>query len=318
MSNKRRYDTQITLTPFDDLFSTQEEREDSGLEKVKLVPLTEQHPFPNHPFSVRDDEDMQKLVDSIKENGVMMPASCAHRAAGGYEMISGHRRMHASARANLQELPVLIREMNDDAAVLLMVDSNVQRENIRPSEKAKAYQMKLKALKRPGQRTDLTSGQFGQKSGYAISRDKVAADANESSRNVQRYIRLNNLIPELMEMVDDNKLKFNPAVEISYLTPEEQKECFEYLDSQSCTPSLSQVQKLKAASRNHKFTQDRLEKIMTSQPPSVKPRAQQIVLPLDRIAWFFPQNATSEKIVDQILHLLEVQYRNRNRGGFER
>lgn len=318
MSSKRRYDTQITLTPFDDLFSTQEEREDSGLEKVKMVSLAELHPFPNHPFSVRDDEDMQKLVDSIKENGVMMPAIVRPRAEGGYEMISGHRRMHASARADLKELPVLIREMDDDTAILLMVDSNVQRENILPSEKAKAYQMKLEALKRQGQRTDLTSGQFGQKSEYAISRDKVAADANESSRNVQRYIRLNNLIPELMEMVDDNKLKFNPAVEISYLTPEEQKECFEYLDSQSCTPSLSQAQKLKAASRDHKFTQEKLEKIMTSQPPSVKPRAQQVVLPLDRIARFFPQNATSEQIVDQILHMLEVQYRTRNRGGFER
>ena len=315
MSGKRKYDAQVMLTPFDDLFSTQEEREDSGLERVKLVSLEELHSFPNHPFSVRDDEDMQKLVDSIKENGVLMPAIVRPRPEGGYEMISGHRRMYASVKANLKELPVLIRDMDDDTAILLMVDSNVQRENILPSEKAKAYQMKMEALKRQGQRTDLTSRQVV---GKLEAADEIGEKAGESGRQVQRYIRLNNLIPELMEMVDGNKLKFNPAVEISYLTPEEQKECFEFLDSQSCTPSLSQAQKLKAASKEHILTTDRLEKIMTSQPPSVKPRAQQVVLPLDKIARFFPQNSTSEQIVNQILHLLEVQYRNRNRGGFER
>ena len=193
--------------------------------------------------------------------------------------------------------------------------ANVQRENILPSEKAKAYQMKRDAIERvkgrPKNVGQVVPLYFGKR-----TTEIVAEGTDKSYKLIERYIRLNNLIPELMEMVDDNKLKFNPAVEISYLTPEEQKECFAYLDSQSCTPSLSQAQKLKAASRDHKFTQDKLEKIMTSQPPSVKPRSQQIILPLDRIAKFFPQNMTSEQIVDQILHLLEVQYRNQ--GGFER
>lgn len=239
MKETRQYGMNIKLPMFDDLFSSQQEREDAGLEKVQTVPLSEICPFPNHPFQVRDDDEMQKLVDSIKEYGVLMPAIVRPRQDGGYEMVSGHRRMRACSLAGLQELPVLVREMDDDTAILLMVDSNVQRENILPSEKAKAYQMKLEALKRQGQRNDLTSTQVVSK---LRANEEVGESVGASRETVRRYIRLNNLIPELMHMVDENKLKFNPAVEISYLSPEEQKECFEYLDSQSCTPSLSQAQ----------------------------------------------------------------------------
>lgn len=318
MKEPRQYGTNINLPMFDDLFSSQQEREDAGLEKVQTVPISEIWPFPNHPFQVRDDDEMQKLVESIKAYGVLMPAIVRLRQDGGYEMVSGHRRMRACALAGLQELPVLVREMDDDTAILLMVDSNVQRENILPSEKAKAYQMKLEALKRQGRRTDLTSDQLGPKLEMKRSNVQVAEDVGESKTQIQRYIRLNNLIPELMDMVDENKLKFNPAVEISYLPPEEQKQCFEYLDSQSCTPSLSQAQKLKAASKEHRLSLEMLENIMTSQPSSVKPRTQQITLPMDKVAKYFPKSFSTEQIVDQIIRVLEAQYRNRQRGGFER
>lgn len=315
MKEPRQYGADIHLPLFDDLFSSQQEREDAGLEKVQMLPIAELHPFPNHPFQVRDNEEMQKLVDSIQEHGVLMPAIARPRKDGGYEMVSGHRRMHASMRAGLTELPVLVREMDDDTAILLMVDSNVQRENILPSEKAKAYQMKLEALKRQGNRSDLTSRQLV---GKLESADRVGEKMGESGRQVQRYIRLNNLIPELMDMVDHNQLKFNPAVEISYLTPDEQKECFEYLDSQSCTPTLSQAQKLKAASRDHVLNLEQLERIMTTQAPGIKSRSQQVTLPMEKIARFFPKNFSAEQITAQILHLLEVQCRSRDRGGSSR
>ena len=315
MKEPRQYGADIHLPLFDDLFSSQQERDEAGLEKVQMLPIAELHPFPNHPFLVRDDEEMQKLVDSIQEHGVLMPAIARLRKDGGYEMVSGHRRMHASMRAGLTELPVLVREMDDDTAILLMVDSNVQRENILPSEKAKAYQMKLEALKRQGKRTDLTSCQVGTK---LRSDEKIAQLTTDSARQIQRYISLNNLIPELMDMVDHNKLKFNPAVEISYLTPDEQKECFEYLDSQSCTPTLSQAQKLKAASRDHVLNLEQLERIMATQAPGTKSRSQQVTLPMEKIARFFPKNFSAEQITAQILHLLEVQYRSRDRGGSAR
>lgn len=310
MSERRRYEINPS---FADLFTTQEDRDEAKLEKVQMLPLGELNPFPDHPFEVRDDEEMEKLVDSIRVHGVLMPAIARTRPDGSYELVAGHRRKRACELAGLQEMPVLVREMDDDTATILMVDSNVQREHVLPSEKAKAYKMKLDAIKRQGQRTDLTSCQLGTKLAFTRSDEALAENTTESARTVQRYIRLNNLIPELMELVDENKLKFNPAVEISYLTPDEQADFFQYIDGQACSPSLSQAQKLKAASREGTLTTDRLESIMTAQPPSVKPREAQISISLDRVSKYFPKGFTSEQIVNQILKILEAQYRKKNR-----
>mgnify|MGYP001623145266 FL=1 len=310
MSERRRYEINPS---FADLFTTQEDRDEAKLEKVQMLPLGELNPFPNHPFEVRDDEEMEKLVDSIRVHGVLMPAIARTRPDGSYELVAGHRRKRACELAGLQEMPVLVREMDDDTATILMVDSNVQREHVLPSEKAKAYKMKLEAIKRQGQRTDLTSCQVGTKLAFTRSDEALAENTTESARTVQRYIRLNNLIPELMEMVDENKLKFNPAVEISYLTPEEQEDFFQYIDGQVCSPSLSQAQKLKAASREGQLTPEKLETIMTAQPPSVKPREMQISISMDRVRKYFPKGYTSEQIVNQILRILEAQYRKKNR-----
>ena len=310
MSERRRYEIN---PPFADLFTTQEDRDEAKLEKVQMLPLKDLQPFPDHPFEVRDDEEMEKLVDSIRVHGVLMPAIARTRPDGSYELVAGHRRKRACELAGLQEMPVLVREMDDDTATILMVDSNVQREHVLPSEKAKAYKMKLEAIKRQGQRTDLTSCQVGTKLAFTRSDEALAENTTESARTVQRYIRLNNLIPELMEMVDENKLKFNPAVEISYLTPEEQEDFFQYIDGQVCSPSLSQAQKLKAASREGQLTPEKLETIMTAQPPSVKPREMQISISMDRVRKYFPKGYTSEQIVNQILRILEAQYRKKNR-----
>lgn len=310
MSERCRYEINPS---FADLFTTQEDRDEAKLEKVQMLPLGELNPFPDHPFEVRDDEEMEKLVDSIRVHGVLMPAIARTRPDGSYELVAGHRRKRACELAGLQEMPVLVREMDDDTATILMVDSNVQREHVLPSEKAKAYKMKLEAIKRQGQRTDLTSCQVGTKLAFTRSDEALAENTTESARTVQRYIRLNNLIPELMEMVDENKLKFNPAVEISYLTPEEQEDFFQYIDGQVCSPSLSQAQKLKAASREGQLTPEKLETIMTAQPPSVKPREMQISISMDRVRKYFPKGYTSEQIVNQILRILEAQYRKKNR-----
>lgn len=310
MSERRRYEINPS---FADLFTTQEDRDEAKLEKVQMIPLGDLHPFPDHPFGVRDDEEMEKLVDSIRVHGVLMPAIARERSDGSYELVAGHRRKRACELAGLQEMPVLVREMDEDTATILMVDTNVQWEHILPSEKAKAYKMKLEAMKRQGQRSDLTSAQLGSKLETVRSNQLVAEQAGESKTQVQRYIRLNNLIPELMELVDENKMKFNPAVEISYLTPEEQENFFQYIDGQDCSPSLSQAQKLKAASREGTLTADRLENIMTAQPPSVKPREVQISISMDRVSKYFPKGFTQEQIVNQILRILEAQYRKKNR-----
>lgn len=308
MSERRRYEINPS---FADLFTTQEDRDEAKLEKVQMLPLGELNPFPDHPFEVRDDEEMEKLVDSIRVHGVLMPAIARTRPDGSYELVAGHRRKRACELAGLQEMPVLVREMDDDTATILMVDSNVQREHVLPSEKAKAYKMKLDAIKRKSGRPSKENSR--QVVGNFESADLVGETSGESGRQVQRYIRLNNLIPELMERVDENKLKFNPAVEISYLTPDEQADFFQYIDGQACSPSLSQAQKLKAASREGTLTADRLESIMTAQPPSVKPREAQISISLDRVSKYFPKGFTSEQIVNQILRILEAQYRKKNR-----
>ena len=216
----REYGSNINLPSLDNLFSSEQERQDAKLEKIQILPLTELHPFRNHPFQVRDDDEMDKMVDSVKEYGVMTPAIVRPRKDGGYEIVAGHRRCHASQRAGVETMPCIVRDMDDDTAIILMVDSNCQREHILPSEKAKAYEMKLAAIKRQGQRRDLTSGQVVQK----LSVQEVADGSGEGYKTVQRFIRLNKLTPPLMQMVDDGKLKTTPAVELSYLTPEEQED----------------------------------------------------------------------------------------------
>ena len=312
----RIYGSNIKLPSLDNLFSTEEERQDAKLEKVQNIPLSELYPFKNHPFHVRDDEEMDKMVDSIKEYGVMTPAIARPRPEGGYELISGHRRHHGAQRAGMETIPCIVREMDDDTAIILMVDSNCQREHILPSEKAKAYQMKLEAIKRrAGRPSKNNCAQVEHNFQNGRSVNIVAEEAGESRATVQRYIRLNNLIPELQEMVDDNQLKFNPAVELSYLTSEEQEDFYEYIDSMSCTPSLSQAQKLKAASREGVLDPEKIDAIMTAQPPSVKPREQQLSISYSKIERYFPRGYTAEQMEDQILKLLEAFYRNRQRDS---
>lgn len=313
----------ISMPSVDDLFSTEEERQDAQLEKVKPILLSELHPFKNHPFEVRDDEEMQNMVESVKEFGILTPAIVRPRQAGGYEIVSGHRRTHAAVKAGLTEIPAIVREMDDDKAICLMVDTNIQREHITPMEKARAYEMKLNALKRQGERRDITSSQFETK----LRADEVVArDAGESRATVQRFIRLNKLIPELQELVDDGKLKFNPAVEISYLKPSEQEEFYEYIDSQVCTPSLSQAQRLKAASKegaatDQPLTEDLIASIMeanrqkmpTKQLPNQtnSPNKPQLVIDLNKISHLFPAGYSVKQMELQIINMLTDYARQR-------
>ena len=302
----------LNLPSLDDiLFTSEEERQDAALEKVQILSLSDLHPFTSHPFQVRDDEEMDRMVDSVKEYGVMTPAIVRPRREGGYEIVAGHRRCHASQRAGLDTMPCIVRNMDDDTAIILMVDSNCQREHILPSEKAKAYEMKLAAVKRKaGRPSKINSGQVGQNFSQPYSVAMVADDAGESVKQVQRYIRLNNLIPELMEMVDDGKLKMTPAVEISYLTPEEQADVYQHLDSMDCTPSLSQAQKLKAASKEAVVTPEKIHQIMQEKAPSVKSREQQISISVSKVEKYFPRGYTSQQIEQTIIKLLESYSRS--------
>lgn len=299
----------IRLPSIDDLFSTEEERQDAKLEKIQILPLSELHPFEGHPFQVRDDEEMDKMVDSVKEYGVMTPAIVRPRRDGGYEIVAGHRRCHASQRAGVDTMPCIVRDMDDDTAIILMVDSNCQREHILPSEKAKAYQMKLEAVKRKaGRPSKINSGQVGPN---LWASEKVALDAGESKSQVKRYIALNNLTPDLMQLVDDGRLKTTPAVELSYLTPEEQEEFLSYMEEEGCTPSLSQAQKLKAASKESVLTKDKIHGIMSARSPSVKPREPQLTIAVSKVERYFPKGCTSEQMESTILKLLENYYRKR-------
>ena len=300
----------IRLPSIDDLFSTEEERQDAKLEKIQILPLSELHPFEGHPFQVRNDEEMDKMVDSVKEYGVMTPAIVRPRRDGGYEIVAGHRRCHASRRAGVDTMPCIVRDMDDDTAIILMVDSNCQREHILPSEKAKAYEMKLNAIKRQGQRSDLTSGQLGQKLNHGVSVEQVADDAGTSIKQVQRFIRLNKLTPDLMQLVDDGRLKTTPAVELSYLTPEEQEEFLSYMEEEGCTPSLSQAQKLKAASKESVLTKDKIHGIMSARSPSVKPREPQLTIAVSKVERYFPKGFTSDQMQNLIVKLLENYYRS--------
>ena len=307
----REYGSNINLPSLDNLFSSEQERQDAKLEKIQILPLTELHPFRNHPFQVRDDDEMDKMVDSVKAYGVMTPAIVRPRQDGGYEIVAGHRRCHASQRAGVETMPCIVRDMDDDTAIILMVDSNCQREHILPSEKAKAYQMKLEAIKRQGQRRDLTSGQVVQK----LSVQEVADGSGEGYKTVQRFIRLNKLTPELMKMVDDGKLKTTPAVELSYLTPEEQEDFLSYMESEGCTPSLSQAQKLKEASKESVLTPEKIQHIMAAKPPSVKPRDPQLMIPVAKVERYFPKGFTSDQMQQVIVKLLENYARAHQHGS---
>ena len=307
----REYGSNINLPSLDNLFSSEQERQDAKLEKIQILPLTKLHPFRNHPFQVRDDDEMDKMVDSIKEYGVMTPAIVRPRKDGGYEIVAGHRRCHASQRAGVETMPCIVRDMDDDTAIILMVDSNCQREHILPSEKAKAYEMKLAAIKRQGQRRDLTSGQVVQK----LSVQEVADGSGEGYKTVQRFIRLNKLTPELMQMVDDGKLKTTPAVELSYLTPEEQEDFLSYMESEGCTPSLSQAQKLKEASKESVLTPEKIQHIMAAKPPSVKPRDPQLMIPVAKVERYFPKGFTSDQMQQVIVKLLENYARAHQHGS---
>ena len=309
----REYGSNINLPSLDNLFSSEQERQDAKLEKIQILPLTELHPFRNHPFQVRDDDEMDKMVDSVKEYGVMTPAIVRPRKDGGYEIVAGHRRCHASQRAGVETMPCIVRDMDDDTAIILMVDSNCQREHILPSEKAKAYQMKLEAVKRKaGRPSKNNSAQVGPN---LWASEKVASDAGESRSQVKRFIALNSLTPALMQMVDAGRLKTTPAVELSHLTPEEQEDFLSYMESEGCTPSLSQAQKLKEASKESVLTSEKIQRIMAAKPPSVKPRDPQLMIPVAKVERYFPKGFTSDQMQQVIVKLLENYARAHQHGS---
>ena len=276
-------------------------------EQVQQIPLSEIRPFKNHPFKVTDDELMQQTIDSIMQVGVLNPAIIRPAPEGGYEMVSGHRRLHAADLAELKTIPAIVRNLDDDEAVILMVDSNLQRENILPSERAKAYQMKMEAIKRQGERVDLTSRQVGEKS-WAVA--KVGADANESERQVHRYIRLTELLPEVQKKVDSKEIAFSPAVELSYLTRDEQKQFLDAMDYSQNTPSLSQAQRLKKLSREGKCTKEAMRSIMSEEK---KEEQERITLSSDTLRKYFPRSYTPLQMQQTIIKLLEQWQKKQQR-----
>ena len=309
MAAKNKFMNAMKMPAIADMFSSEADRQRESGDLVTEVPLSELHPFVNHPFEVRDDEDMQKLVDSIKENGVLTNLTVRRRAEGGYEIISGHRRFHAAQLAGLDTIKVQVRDIDDDQAIIAMVDANIQREHISPMEKARALKMKNDAIKRSIGRPRQKCCQLDNISEKGRTSDSIAADAGDSVKQVYRYIRLNELIPELQQKVDANTLKFNPAVELSYLSADEQKDFLNYIESQSCSPSLSQAQKLKAASKEGSLTSDKLEEIMAAQKPSVPPRDPTLTISVSKIARFFPVGCTKQQMENQILKILEGYFR---------
>ena len=298
----------LALKGLDDLFSTEENRQEEQQEQVQQIPIGELFPFKNHPFKVLDDESMQRTVESVEQYGVLSPLIACPRSEGGYEIISGHRRQHAAQLAGLDTLPVIVRNMDDDAAVLLMVDSNLQRENILPSERAFAYKMKLEAIKNQGARSDLTSGQIVQKSKLSIER--VAEDAGEGYKTVQRFIRLTNLIPELLDMVDEKKISFNPAVELSYLDTNQQRDFLEAMQDTQNAPSLSQAQRLKKLAQEGRFSYDVAFAVMGEEK---KGELDKVVIKNDTLRKYFPRSYTPKQMEDTIIKLLEQWQRKQQR-----
>ena len=298
----------VALKGLDDIFSTEESRQEEQREQVQQIPVSELFPFKNHPFKVLDDESMQRTVESVEQYGVLSPLIARPRPEGGYEIISGHRRQHAAQLAELDTLPVIVRNMDDDAAVLLMVDSNLQRENILPSERAFAYKMKLEAIKNQGARSDLTSGQIVQKSKLSIER--VAEDAGEGYKTVQRYIRLTNLVPELLDMVDEKKIAFNPAVELSYLDEAQQRDFLEAMNDTQNAPSLSQAQRLKKLAQEGHFSYDVAFAVMGEEK---KDELDKVVIKNDTLRKYFPRSYTPKQMEDTIIKLLEQWQRKQQR-----
>ena len=291
----------IQLASYDDLFKTDEERLSDTQERVQSLPLDRLIPFPNHPFKVLDDEKMQETVESIKERGVLVPILVRPANDGNFEIVSGHRRHHASLLAGKTEIPAIVREMDDDTAILLMVDSNLQREELLPSEKAFAYKMKLVAMKRQGQRTDLTSAQIGRKLNGKESRELLADQTGESRNQISRYIRLTNLIPDLLNRVDNKTIAFNAAVEVSYLTEPEQKMLCDAIEREECTPNLKQARRLKQFSQDGKLDENVIDAIMTEE----KPIEDKLVLKGDVLAKYFPKTYTPSQKQKVIVKLLE-------------
>ena len=288
----------VSLKGADDIFSTEESRQEKQREQVQQIPIGELFPFKNHPFKVLDDESMQRTVESVEQYGVLSPLIARPRPEGGYEIISGHRRQHAAQLAGLDTLPVIVRNMDDDAAVLLMVDSNLQRENILPSERAFAYKMKLEALKNQGARSDLTSVQVSPK----LSTEKIGEEVGMSKDNVKRYIRLTNLVPELLDMVDEKKIAFNPAVELSYLDEAQQRDFLEAMNDTQNAPSLSQAQRLKKLAQEGHFSYDVAFAVMGEEK---KDELDKVVIKNDTLRKYFPRSYTPKQMEDTIIKLLE-------------
>ena len=296
----------VSLKGADDIFSTEESRQEQQREQVQQIPIGELFPFKNHPFKVLDDESMQRTVESVEQYGVLSPLIARPRPEGGYEIISGHRRQHAAQLAGLDTLPVIVRQMDDDAAVLLMVDSNLQRENILPSERAFAYKMKLEVLKNQGARSDLTSVQVAPK----LSTEKIGEEVGMSKDNVKRYIRLTNLVPELLDMVDEKKIAFNPAVELSYLDESQQRDFLEAMNDTQNAPSLSQAQRLKKLAQEGHFSYDVAFAVMGEEK---KDELDKVVIKNDTLRKYFPRSYTPKQMEDTIIKLLELWQRKQQR-----
>ena len=298
----------ISLTSYDDLFETDESRAESQLERVQNIPVRELVPFKNHPFKVLDDEAMLRTTESIAEYGVLTPLIARPLDHGGYEIISGHRRAHAAELAGLSEVPVLVRDMDDDAATVLMVDSNLQRENILPSERAFAYKMKLEAMKHQGSRSDLTLGQVVPK--FKRSTEAIAEGTGESYKQVQRYIRLTNLVPDLLDLVDCKQISFNPAVELSYLSPEEQETFLQAMDEVQAAPSLSQAQRLKKLAQEGNFTMDAARELLNEVK---RGDLERVTFRNEQLRRFFPRSYTAQQMQDTIIKLLDQWQKKKSR-----
>ena len=303
------------MTPLDDLFSTDESRAEAQLEKVVTLNPADISDFPNHPFKVKQDEAMAEMVDSVRQYGVLVPALVRPKADGGYEMVAGHRRKCAAMLAGITEMPCIIRNLTDDEATIIIVDSNLERETILPSEKAFAYKMKLEAMKRQGQRSDLTSAPLEPKLKGSRSNEELAASSPDSRSQIQRYIRLTELIPPVLDMVDSGKIAFRPAVELSYLSKEQQQSLHDTMECEDCTPSLAQAVKMKEFSRDGKLTEEVILSIMQEEKPNQR---EQFKMPKERISKYFAPGTPAQKIEDTIIKALELYRRRERQGDMER
>lgn len=303
------------MMPLDDLFSTDESRAEAQLEKVVTLNPADISDFPNHPFKVKQDEAMAEMIDSVKQYGVLVPALVRPKADGGYEMVAGHRRKCAATLAGITEMPCIVRNLTDDEATIIMVDSNLQRETILPSEKAFAYKMKLEAMKRQGQRSDLTSAPLEPKLKGSRSNEELAASSPDSRSQIQRFIRLTELIPSVLDMVDSGKIAFRPAVELSYLSKEQQQSLYDTMECEDCTPSLAQAIKMKEFSRDGKLTEEVILSIMQEEKPNQR---EQFKMPKERISKYFAPGTPAQKIEDTIIKALELYRRRERQRDMER